>query len=56
METHLSVPRLLALAEDAVPETEELEHLVKCRTCFDVMTSFLRDRRNERTAGTAGSS
>ena len=56
MQEHLSVPRLLALAEDVAPETEELKHLAECPSCFSLLTAFIRDRRNERATGTTGTS
>lgn len=48
MDEHIPTLRLLALSEDNTsPEGEELEHLVGCRSCFDLMTSFIKDRREQ---------
>jgi hypothetical protein len=55
MDKHIPQSRLLDLAGDVPPETEELKHLLKCQACFDLLTSIIRDSRNERSTGTTGS-
>jgi hypothetical protein len=54
-DDHIPLPRLVWVSrEDVVPEAEELNHLTKCRICFDLMTAFIQDRRDERLDGATG--
>ena len=56
MEDHLSVPRLLALAEDVAPETLEVKHLAECQSCFNLLTAFIRDSHNGSDTGNSQAS
>ena len=48
-DDHIPVARLVALADDNVPETAELQHLVKCRDCFDLMTKFIKEFSDDKS-------